>query len=121
MKTFNDYLKTINEGAHSGMLKFPGTWSQSRVKSEVDKIIKKARRQNKSRNDGYTGDWDTIDSVKFSFKTFDDEDSAYDHTLDKAQKWSYAVAAKYQDKKSKKSEWIVGAWLAEENNSLTTG
>ena len=62
--------------------------------------------------DGYTGDFQTVSTVKFADKEFENEDEAMDYCLDNAQKWTNVIAVKV-----KASEidpyWLVAGWGAE--------
>lgn len=63
--------------------------------------------------DGYTGDFQTVNSVKFSGREFDNEDEAYEFCLDTAQKWDYVVATKVVNPEENKNFWLVAGWGAE--------
>lgn len=63
--------------------------------------------------DGYTGDFQTVSTVKFADKEFENEDEAMDYCLDTAQKWDYVVATKVVNPEENKNFWLVAGWGAE--------
>lgn len=61
--------------------------------------------------DGYSGDFQTVNSVKFSGREFNNWDEAYDYCHDKAEKWDYVVAVKVVN--ATENQWLVAGWGAE--------
>lgn len=64
-----------------------------------------------SDNEGYTGDIDTLDGIKFADKIFNNRKDAQKYVLDHTEKWGHALAVQYKDGATKK--WLIGGWLAE--------
>jgi len=75
--------------------------------SDVKKAFDEKRREDKFTNghqEGYSGDFQTVSTVKIEDKIFDTYREAHEYCLDRAQKWEYVVAVKYREdaKKIKK-------------------
>lgn len=63
-------------------------------------------------SDGYTGDFQTVSTVKFADKEFENEDEAMDYCLDNAQKWTNVIAVKVRASEID-PYWLVAGWGAE--------
>lgn len=80
---------------------------------EIKTIFKKKQDENKEYNGsqgGYSGDFQTVDSVEIHDKIFDSYKDAHDYCLDHAQKWDFVVAVKYKDKSN--IRWLIAGWGA---------
>lgn len=68
--------------------------------SKVREAFKSRREDDRACNghqDGYSGDFQTVDDVEIHDKVFNDYDEAHKYCLDNAEKWSHVVAVKYRD------------------------
>lgn len=69
--------------------------------ADVLKEFKRLRAINAEENGhahGYSGDWQTIDTIKdhSGTKVFKDGNEAFEYCMSKSEKWSYAIAVKYE-------------------------
>lgn len=87
----------------------PGSTSPDQIKEMFNQ-----RRQELismyGRGDGYTGDYRSVDSIKFANVVFDSEQEAEDYCLDKAGK-SELLAVRFKD--GEELKWLVMGWAAE--------
>lgn len=61
--------------------------------------------------DGYSGDFQTVHTVKFhDSEPFEDAHAAYEYCLDHAEKWEYVIAIKVKNEKT--DHWLVAGWGA---------
>lgn len=64
-------------------------------KSEVNAKFKQKQEEDRDYNgsrDGYSGDFQTVDRIKFTTHTFTNESEAFDYCIDNCRKWDYAVS-----------------------------
>ena len=60
---------------------------------------------------GYSGDFQTFDSLRIYDQTFEDLNSAKEFCYDKSEKWISAAATKFKDANGKE-KWVIGGWAA---------
>ncbi len=60
---------------------------------------------------GYSGDFQTFDSLRIYDRTFDDLNTAIEFCFDKSEKWISAAATKFKDAKGIE-RWVIGGWAA---------
>lgn len=81
----------------------------------TQEVLAAFKRQREIDNDanghqeGYSGDFQTVDTVKCEFKeTFPSYNEAMEYCLKKAEKFCYAIAVHYVDKKNNIKTLIAG-------------
>jgi len=78
------------------------------TEKEVLESFNRQRERDEDENghqQGYSGDFQTVDTVKCHFdKLFTSYSEAFDYCLEKAEKWCYAVAVHYIDVQAKKTK-----------------
>lgn len=82
--------------------------------SEVKKAFNNQRVEDSYRNghqDGYSGDFQTVQEVKISMLKFETYDEAYEYCLEKSEKWEYVTACRYKDNKGNLN-WVIAGWGA---------
>jgi hypothetical protein len=113
-------------GAHNIDFELDG----KKTRQDVFKAFKERQLYDKSENghqQGYSGDFQTVNEVIIHDKTFDNYNKAYDYCLDNAQKWCTVIAVKYkvidktknkkleekkQAEKSTSTKWLIAGWGA---------
>ncbi len=89
------------------------------TRDEVNEAFRARQAEDRDCNghrDGYSGDFQTVNSIKFTDKVFTDYNEAYEYCLDNAQKWSYVVAVKVvndTDASDPKNFWLIAGLGAE--------
>jgi hypothetical protein len=68
-------------------------------------------RYDNGHREGYSGDFQTVDRVKFTKNVFTDGEEAFEYCLSNAQKWSYVVAVKVVNTDS--NYWLIAGWGAD--------
>lgn len=82
-------------------------------KKEVEKAFQQKQKKDREYNghqEGYSGDFQTVHSVKVHDKIFDSYNEAHSYCLDHAEKWDFVVAVKYKDKSG--IRWLIAGWGA---------
>lgn len=98
-------------GACAVEFKLDGGFTQSQVRDEFKRRQDEAAEWNEDEEDGFTGDWDSIDYLKFSTTVYPDYYVAHHALCDNTQKGD-AVAVKYIDA-SNDQMWLVFGWAPE--------
>lgn len=87
----------------------PGNYSRNQV-------VEKFREQQScdamynGHQEGYSGDFQTVDEVKFHDVEFTSYREAHDYCLKHAQKWEFVVAVRL--KNPSENSWLVAGWGA---------
>ena len=88
-------------GAHNIDFELKGKQDKTKVNKEFANIRGDNRSENGHR-EGYSGDFQTVDSVDFHLhKTFNNYQEAYDYCMEHAEKWCTVVAVYYKNVKTK--------------------
>lgn len=87
----------------------PGNYSRNDVETAF-RSQKMLDSINNGHQDGYSGDFQTVDEVKFHDVEFETYEKAHDYCLEHAKKWEYVVAVKI--KNAKENSWLVAGWGA---------
>lgn len=80
------------------------TLEGKKTKEEVKKRFRQQQQEDADYNghqDGYSGDFQTVGSIKFIDKTFNSYNEAYNFCMNNAEKWNYVVAVKYKKGETK--------------------
>lgn len=76
------------------------TLDGNKSRSDVTAAFEAKKLNDQSYNghqEGYSGDFQTVDDVKFHDRIFDTEKEAFEYCLNNAKKWEYVVAVKYKN------------------------
>ncbi len=83
------------------------------TKRDAAKLLKEQQEEDAYQNGhrhGYSGDFQTVDSVKLVDKVFDNRNEAEEFCLSNAEKWFYVVAVEV--KTSDQHYTLIGGWGA---------
>ena len=86
----------------------------NKTQDEVVNAFRKRQEQDRIYNghqDGYSGDFQTVNRVDFTDKEFQSANDGLDYCLDHAQKWDSVVAVKVRTDTD--YFWLVAGWGAE--------
>ena len=78
--------------------------SGDKSRQDIRQHIQNLRSENRDYNghqEGYSGDWQTIDQINFSDKIFNTEEEAHEYALDNTKKWE-GMAVRYKQIKEVK-------------------
>lgn len=78
--------------------------------SEIKKAFKHKKSNDQYDNgyqDGYSGDFQTVNDVKFHNKVFNSFNEAHEYCLEHAQKWSFVVAVYFRDADLSKNKTLI--------------
>lgn len=96
-----------------GAISIVKTFEEKLNEENLCNILKEIKEQEFYENglqDGYSGDFQTVETFKLKNKIFDNYDDALDYCLDNAQKWDYVIATYY--KKGEDTHTIIAGWGA---------
>lgn len=82
---------------------------------EIDEAFTRRRKLDAEYNghqEGYSGDFQTVDYIEFDGTIFDNYGEAQEYCLAKAKKWEYAVAVYIEDPKTSEYTTLVCGWGA---------
>lgn len=98
-------------GAHNIEMTVEGTKTKAEVMDAFHAQQAEDRDYNGHRG-GYSGDFQTVHTVKFYDKVFSDENEAQEFCLDHAKKWVNVIAVKVVNEAQGRNEWFISGWGA---------
>lgn len=87
-----------------------GTLSQNQIEEAFRARQQDDRAQN-GHQDGYSGDFQTVNRIEFRTDVFETRAEAMDYCLSEAQKWDSVIAVMFKDP-NKDLRWLVAGWGA---------